>query len=509
VKLSGENGLGLLARLRGDPFLKQIPVVFYTSVLDQATIKKALGLHIQNYLIKPFQDSKIHAEIAKSMTIPWRNLLFEEEKSFCAQMGFCTNTLKKMREKVIEEIERLNLLLPEAFQEEKQHAITEQIDTLKGDAEASGIWGVVEFCEALISKAEVNQWRELMEGAEELEFAKRIVFSHVHPEHLHEGFLSDDERKAKEEAVERSRWMDADVLRNGPLIQLEGIEATLDMVTVCPSVDSSCASFAMYADGQASNLSLLADVVCRDPGLTTEVLCAVNRIERDGMNSVDDPRTAVSLLGELRLSSLAKSFSPIEDRHLQVPPFTWPHYWMYLMGVAHIARRTCEAMEFKLLEGPAFTAGLIHDIGKLLLSHMHPFALPAILQHSRQCEIPLQEAERRFLSTTTRSLTSRWAASSALSQPFKSVLTWVESPLDAKADQELVAAVSLARLLAMHNHIGHSGENPKDQCPSIEQTPAWQVLREYVFPSFKLEAFERDIHAYSHSLRQELLGRAR
>lgn len=509
VKVSDLNGLSFTAKLRADPFLKNIPVVFYTTVNDHTIVKKALTLHIQNYLVKPYHDAPVFAEVAKALANPWRNLSFEEEKSFCAQMGFCSNTLRLMREKVLDEVEKLLILLPLATASAKQPEIKELIDTITGDAEASGVWGIAEFMAMLAEKVEINQWAEIRDSEENLDLGKRMLYCHLHPDHLPLGFLSDDEKKALEEAAEKARWMDADVLRNGQLVQAQGVLAQVDMITDCPVIDTAAANFCMYADGQASHLSHLADLVVKDPGLAGQMLLSVNRIERDGMNLVDDPKVAIGLLGELRLNAISKTFLTVEERHWQAPPFTWPHYWMYLMGVANVARYTCEQMEFKLAEPVALSAGLLHDVGRLLLSRIHPFALPAMLAHSRAQNVSLHVAEQRFMGTTTRDMATRWADPATLPQPIKSVIRWVECPKQATSDQDLVGAVALARLLCQQNHIGFSGDTPKDTCPPIAQCEAWEVLRERVFPSFQLQEFEQGVHAYCRRLRNDLLGRVR
>jgi len=507
VKLAEQNGLNFLSQLRADPFLKHVPLVFYTSVMEQVSVKKALELKVQNYLAKPYHDNAIYAEITRALANPWRGQLFEEEASFCKQLGYTAQELYKMRERVMNLIDELILLVPQATRGEMQKQIITAIDTLKGDAETAGCWGVAEYADSLLSLANTGQWAELREVADELTLAKRIIFVRINPEVLPTGFLSDDERKAQEESAQRERWAGANVMKNGPLVDANGLLLTVDTITECPIVDSACASFGMYADGQASHLTQVAEVVSKDPGLATQMLICANRLEREGMNAVEDPKLAISLLGEQRLNAISKGLLHIEERHFQAPPFGWPHYWMYLNGVAHVALYTCRAMEFHLAEPVAFTAGLIHDLGKLVLMHIHPHALSAMLNHSKVNKISLHEAEQRYLGLTCRDIAIRWAQNSTLAPSCKSVVRWVECPSKAEADVELVAAVSLARMLCQHNHVGFSGDTPTDRCPPLEETEAWQVLREKVFPSFQLRTFEHDVHAHCRGLKVTLQGK--
>ncbi|HQF38758.1 MAG TPA: response regulator, partial [Opitutaceae bacterium] len=82
LELKGEKGTGFLQQLRNDCFLKQLPVVVYTTVGDHATVRNVLQLKVQNYLIKPYNDEHILREVSKATANPWRALQFEEEKSF-------------------------------------------------------------------------------------------------------------------------------------------------------------------------------------------------------------------------------------------------------------------------------------------------------------------------------------------------------------------------------------------------------------------------------------------
>jgi CheY-like chemotaxis protein/HD-like signal output (HDOD) protein len=507
LKLKGENGLSFISMLREDCFLQHFPVVVYSSVADQVVVKKALSLNVQNYLIKPYNDASIYAEIAKAAANPWRNLLFEEEKSFCAQMGFTPTMLKEMRTRILQHIDTLVGLLPVSTVGDRQHEVSEALDVLSGESEAAGFWGLVELTEKMKGKIEVQRWDELPPFIHDLDYAKTLLFTQIHPEILPEGFLSDQEKKEKEEAKERSRWVDADVSITGPLVQKSSLLSQIEGLPGCPVIDTVAASFSMYADGQASNLSHLSDLVSKDPGLAAQVLVAVNKLERENMNPVEDPQTAISLLGELRLNALAKALPTVEERYMQVPPVTWPHYWMFLMGVARLSQFTCASLELNGIESMAHTAGLLHDIGKLLLLKLQPFAFEAIITYTRAKNVPLATAEQNYLGITTREMGHHFASLSGLPSAYVNVISWVESPTGASADAELVAAVSLARMLCLHNHVGFCGDTPRDQCPPIEETPAWEVLKQSVFPSFNLKQFEARVHAFCKDMRMDLLGR--
>ena len=94
------NGLALVQKLKGDIFLKHLPVVVYTGHGDRNSVKSAIDLHVQNFLVKPYHDEDIFREIEKAVGNPWRNQFFEEERSFCRMMGLTPHLTRQMQERM-------------------------------------------------------------------------------------------------------------------------------------------------------------------------------------------------------------------------------------------------------------------------------------------------------------------------------------------------------------------------------------------------------------------------
>ncbi|MBI5381067.1 MAG: HDOD domain-containing protein [Opitutae bacterium] len=507
LKLKGENGISFLQRLRADCFLKHLPVVVYTSVGDHNVVKKALSLTIQNYLIKPYNDEAIFSEIAKSIINPWRNLHFEEARSFCAQMGFSQEELRHRREQLKTMVEENIDFFLDCASKRDATEFAARVATISESAEAAGVWCVVEYLGELQAKVAAADWASFKLCREPWELAARLIHCQLNPEYLPDGLISDQERQQQQEAREKAVWLGADV-QHGPIVRPKELEQKLDNLPGFPVIDTVAAGFQMAADGQPSSLNHLMDLVAKDPGLTAQVLMSANKIDRGEMTSlIDDPRLASSLLGDLKLNALAKALSIVEERHMRVPPISWAHFWMFQVGVARLAQYTCKYLEFPSMVSSAYTAGILHDVGKLILLRLYPFGFQAMVEYSRKHSVPLHVAEKKYLGWTTREMADYFARKNGLPVPFCNVIRWVETPEEATEDAELVAIVSLSRDICLHNHVGYCGDTPKDQCPPIGDTTAWSVLRSRVFPSFNLRNFETQAHAYCRELKQELAGR--
>jgi CheY-like chemotaxis protein/HD-like signal output (HDOD) protein len=503
----GEKGITFLQKVRDDPLRKQIPIVVYTSVGDHGTVRKVLQMKVQNYLIKPYNDEHIFREITKACGNPWRALQFEEEKSFCAQMNYTPANLHAMRTDLAESLEKSKVFLEGCASSRNPPQVTARLDSLSNKAEACGVWGAVEYIASLTDKANASDWTSFANCSEDLAYARELILFHLDPKRVISSAKTEEEKDAEREADARALWMNADVDKSGPLIGGEEAMLQAEGLPACPAIDSVAAAFQMTAERTTSNLNQINDLVAKDPALVAQVLIAASKLDHDDMTVIDDPRTAVSLLGNIRLSGIAKTIPTIPARHMHMPPITWVNFWMFQMGVARLAQFTARYLEFEILISRAHTAGLLHDIGKLLLLKMFPFGFPAIVNYARERQLPLHEAERKYIGCTTRDLAERFASKHGLPQTYRNVIRWVERPEQATEDIELVSIVSLAHGLCLHNHVGFCGDTAKDTSPPLEATPAWQVLRPRVFPSFNLKKFESEAHALCIDFKQSLAGK--
>jgi CheY-like chemotaxis protein/HD-like signal output (HDOD) protein len=505
------SGLPLIERLKNDCLLKLLPVVVYTARGDRDAVKHGLELRVQNFLIKPYHDDAIFAEIAKAVSNPWCNRHFEEEKSFCKMMGYEPAMLQKMLEDLRSALEQARGPLRKWAELKAARPAGEALAPLAAQAEAAGAWGVVDCLKILDDHARADNWTAFELGMDTLEFAGRLIFQQLNPTLVPLDFLTVQEQHSESETRDRAVWFNAPAENRCPVASWPQLQGELDALAGCPIIDSAAASFQMAANGHPSCLNPLMDLVDRDPGLAAQMLIAANRARHPSENdpsAIEDPRLAVGLLGELRLAAQARGLVTAAERMMSLPPaFNWQQFWMFQIGTARMARYACQALELPDLAAPAYTAGLLHDLGKLLLLRLHPFALQATLEHARLNNLPLSDAERLYLGCTTHEIAVHFAEKQGLPGRFVNVMRWIHAPSEATADQELVAVVSLARDLCRHNQVGASGDKPVDEALPLEDTEEWSVLRQSVFPSFNLRNFELQVHSECRELKLELHGR--
>ena len=514
LKLDGRgHGLALVQKLRGDACLQHLPVVVYTGHGDRDSVRLAVNLRVQNFLAKPYRDDDIFAEIAKAEANPWRDRFFEEEKSFCRLMGITPADLHGMLVALQGDLALARGPLDKVAGLADSRQAAGLITPLQRQAEDAGVWAVVEALTELATVAAEDRWAAWPTAMEDLDYAVRLLASRLDPEHAASpGFQPDATLVAEEAAEVRARavWLAAPAEGRCPVVTWDRLRHEIDALPGCPMIDSAAAAFQMAANGHPSCINPLMDLVARDPGLSVQMLVAANLAHPpagEETGRIEDARLAVGQLGEVRLESLARNLVIVKARTLNLPPsFSWPRYWTFQRGVARIAQAICHDLEFYSLEPAARTAGQLHDIGRLILAHLHPAGFQAIIEHAHRNRLRLHEVEKLFLGCTGNHLGGHFAERFGLSRRFVNVIRGIDDPGAVTEDAQLVAIISLARKLCRQNQVGASGDPVLDNAKPIEETAQWRILSEGLYPSFNLKKFEAQIHALCGRLSAELSG---
>ncbi len=121
-------------------------------------------------------------------------------------------------------------------------------------------------------------------------------------------------------------------------------------------------------DASASDL---AEVLIKDPGLTTKVLRVVNSPIYTSGKNVSSMNLAVMTLGQRSISALALSTSIYDVAGSLNSSIDKKKFWRHSLEVAIAAREIAEAIRYECIE-EAFITGLVHDIGLLVMESSFP-----------------------------------------------------------------------------------------------------------------------------------------
>ena len=209
---------------------------------------------------------------------------------------------------------------------------------------------------------------------------------------------------------------------------------------------------------QAEDFSLrdVADEVGRDQVLTASVIRACNSGYRGGRGEIRSVEQAVILLGGRRVGTLIVSamMGSFFGRYPRGYSMSRGGLYHHAVATATVAERLAaltDAVPFDL----AYTAGLLHDIGKVALDQYVAAARPLFYREVLVEGRALLDVERGLLGVTHEEAGARLATLWAFPEALREAVAHHSSPEQAEGDQRLAYLVHLADLLVSRFASGH------------------------------------------------------
>lgn len=142
---------------------------------------------------------------------------------------------------------------------------------------------------------------------------------------------------------------------------------------------------------------LLARKIASDQALVAKMLRVANSSFYGLQGKVTSIQDVIVVLGlrSVRMLAMAAAVTGSFSGRTAVPGFDFSAFWRHSMGVALAARAL--ARRLKVSEENAFTAGLLHDIGRLVLASSFPEHLAATLAYRTEHDCLLLQAERQVI----------------------------------------------------------------------------------------------------------------
>jgi HD-like signal output (HDOD) protein len=150
------------------------------------------------------------------------------------------------------------------------------------------------------------------------------------------------------------------------------------------------------------SIARVAEIVSKDPGMTAKILKVANT-STTPQNRITDIVYATHMIGLENLKSFvlaAELFEKVSNETLAVD-FDIDALWRHGLTVGEYAMRIAEFENAdKRTVDACYTAGLLHDIGVLILASKLPDEFQAVLDYARKYGSTLFQAERKVLGVT-------------------------------------------------------------------------------------------------------------
>lgn len=248
------------------------------------------------------------------------------------------------------------------------------------------------------------------------------------------------------------------------------------------------------------DIDRIVKLISHDASLTAETLQRCNHGCFQGAEPAQDMFDAVSRLGLYEIYSIvlsltaSRTMNKVRAKYGPDAHRLWQHTVVTAVISSALAKRV------QVVEATAFTAGLLHDIGKLILVSMEGVVYAEMVRTAGFFGPKLAAAERASLGFTHASLggrlLQRWGMPDGLRL---AVELHDQSPANAPSHMRLVAVVNFANSLA-HQIVDNSPDTPTAAAASLEAMElvglAADDIPELVQQiNFELKRVQRLLHA--------------
>ncbi len=186
------------------------------------------------------------------------------------------------------------------------------------------------------------------------------------------------------------------------LVSSEAIRKVLAQVKTLPSKPDVYARLLAALSSSVASIQEVGEIIALEPAMTAKILQLVNSAFFGVSRTVSNPVDAAKMLGLETIKVLVLTyqvFAQFDATVLRVFPLEW--LWSHSIMVGMLAREICkreklgnEAMESALI------AGLLHDIGKLVLGLNFPEQYKAVVRLVDEKHYPYWQAEKKIFGTS-------------------------------------------------------------------------------------------------------------
>jgi putative nucleotidyltransferase with HDIG domain len=185
-------------------------------------------------------------------------------------------------------------------------------------------------------------------------------------------------------------------------LQNENLKNLVSRLGALPSVPALYKEICTELQSPDASLNRVGEIISQDPGMAAKILQLANSAFFGRRHSISRITAAVSFMGLDRVAKLLLAIHAFEEF---IPPapgvISIEKLWAHSNHTAMRARTlAAEQQASESVMDDAFTAGLLHDIGKLILASRFPAEYTTVVKKSLASMNPHWLEEREIFSAT-------------------------------------------------------------------------------------------------------------
>ncbi|MGR6836528.1 HDOD domain-containing protein [Syntrophomonas erecta] len=235
-------------------------------------------------------------------------------------------------------------------------------------------------------------------------------------------------------------------------VSLDSIVSIVNDLPALPQVVVRVMELTEDPDSTAQDIN---NILCQDQGMTAKVLRMANSAFYGFPRRIGTVTDAIVLLGfkTIRSIVLAASVSDILSREMKGYALEYGELWKHSQTAAMISRLLARKVQFPAVD-LAYTAALLHDIGKVILNHFMKECYHEVVNQVKNDNIPFMVAENKVLGFNHAIVGSRVAEKWNLPPDLVEAIALHHNPEQAACNIKLTSLVHVADVICVSMGIG-------------------------------------------------------
>ncbi len=234
------------------------------------------------------------------------------------------------------------------------------------------------------------------------------------------------------------------------------IDEVLKDVKRLPAISSVVTKVLRMVQDPDVNINALAEEISRDPAITASVIRISNSAYYRASKPIRTVPEALMTLGtktvkEIILLTAAKG---ILAKDLPGYQLQADQLWLQSLMIAELSTRIAAHKKLNLPRDLAFTAGLLCNVGKLVLSQFFQQILFKIKNEIEQSHEPFTEIEKKYLGYTHMEIGRKLLENWGFPDELLDVVSYYTNPEQSKVNPLLVSVVHIAAIICIVSGIG-------------------------------------------------------
>jgi len=287
------------------------------------------------------------------------------------------------------------------------------------------------------------------------------------------------------------------------------IKRITESIIGLPTLPTVVAKMIELVDNPRTSASSLARLIAADQALTARILKLANSAYYGFSREISTVNMAIVILGFNTVKDMGLSLSVFEafKSGKGDTSFDLTRFWEHSIACGIASRMLARSYRTRYT-AEAFVAGLLHDIGKVILNQYFKNEFNAIVDAQKE-GVTLEEAENAIIGTTHSQIGAWLADKWNLPRIISRTIKYHHTPWEINKEPLFIAFIHLANYLCHISGYGYSGRlevvEPDERLweifqmenVPIEEEDVASLQTEFLLEFDKSEAFVSSLHEHT------------